>query len=150
MGKNPIRALVSQTVVYGLGTMLPRFLNYLMVKVYTSVFPAEEYGQVTEVYAWTALFLAVLIFGMETTFFRFAQKIDPKKAFNNAGTWVILLSTVFIILFVFLFTYFASAIGYGSKICPEWVRGPFFFSLASVTVTCLISEVEQAARFNFR
>lgn len=149
MGKNPIKALAGQTVVYGLGTMLPRFLNYLMVKVYTSVFPAEEYGQVTEVYAWTALFLAVLIFGMETTFFRFAQKIDPKKAFNNAGTWVILLSTVFILLFVFLFKYFAAAIGYDSA--PEYVLlfGLIvFFDAICAVPFAMLRQQNAASRFS--
>ncbi len=146
---NPIKALAGQTVVYGLGTMLPRFLNYLMVKVYTSVFPADEYGQVTEIYAWTALFLAVLIFGMETTFFRFAQKGEPEKAFNNALSWVFSLSLVFIVLFSCFYSSFASLVGYHQNSEYVLLFGIIvFFDAICAVPFAKLRQKQQAKRFS--
>ncbi len=71
-----LRTLAGQTAIYGLSSIVARFLNFLLTPLYTSkgVFPPEEYGVITAFYAWAA-FLAVLItFGMETTYFRFANK----------------------------------------------------------------------------
>ena len=71
-----LNKLAGQTLVYGLGTMLPRFLNYaLLTPFYTRIFKTGEYGIVTEIYAYMALFLVILTYGMETGFFRFAQMI---------------------------------------------------------------------------
>jgi len=74
-----LRKLAGQTAIYGLSSILARFLNFLLTPLYTSkdVFPPEEYGVITSFYAWAA-FLAVLIsFGMETTYFRFANTNAP-------------------------------------------------------------------------
>ncbi len=70
-----LRTLAGQTAIYGLSSILARFLNFLLTPLYTSkgVFAPEEFGVITAFYAWAA-FLAVLItFGMETTYFRFAN-----------------------------------------------------------------------------
>ena len=71
-----LRKLVGQTAIYGLSSIVARFLNYLLVPLYTSkyVFEPAEYGVVTSLYAWTALLNVVLTFGMETAFFRFSVK----------------------------------------------------------------------------
>jgi O-antigen/teichoic acid export membrane protein len=74
-----LRTLAGQTAIYGLSSILARFLNFLLTPLYTSkgVFAPEEYGVITSFYAWAA-FLAVLIsFGMETTYFRFANTNAP-------------------------------------------------------------------------
>jgi len=71
-----LRKLAGQTAIYGLSSILARFLNFLLTPLYTSkgVFPPEEYGVITAFYAWAAFLLVLLTFGMETTFFRFANK----------------------------------------------------------------------------
>ena len=101
---NPIKRLVGETAIYGLGTMLPRFLNYLLVPLYTIyVFTEAEYGQVTLLYSYVAILLVVLTFGMETAFFRFANKSkDPKNVFNTATASILTTVTLFLII-VFLF-----------------------------------------------
>lgn len=72
---NDIRKLAGQTVIYGFGTVVPRFLNYaLLTPFYTRIFGLEQYGVVTELYAWMVLALVILTYGMETTYFRFAGK----------------------------------------------------------------------------
>lgn len=94
MGK--IQRLAGETILYGLGSILPRFLSFLLVRLHTNVFSPEEYGIITNVYAYVAVVNVVFIFGMETAYFRFANKpgADEKKIFNLAQTAVIVISTL--------------------------------------------------------
>lgn len=102
MSKNPIKALLGQTVIYGFSSIVGRFLNYLLVPLYTYKIASESggYGIVTNLYAYTALLLVILTFGMETTFFRFSNKegVDPDKAFSTSGLAVGVVSLVFVAL----------------------------------------------------
>ena len=83
-----LRKLAGQTAIYGLSSIVARFLNFLLTPLYTSkgVFPPEEYGVITAFYAWAAFLLVLLTVGMETTFFRFANRkeLDPKRAYGTA------------------------------------------------------------------
>ena len=102
---NPIKKLAGETAIYGLGTMVPRFLNYLLVPLYTIyVFTEAEYGQVTLLYSYVAILLVLLTFGMETAFFRYANKDEnPKKVFNTSTTSVLITAIIFLIIaFVFV------------------------------------------------
>ena len=110
--RNPIKALAGQTVVYGLGTIVPRLLNYLLTPFYVRVFASSEYGQISELYAWIALLMAVLVFGMETTFFRFSEKEDSNKVFRNAETFILLITTIFLIAYCLFYKSFAELIHY--------------------------------------
>jgi len=76
-----LRKLAGQTAIYGLSSIVARFINFLLVPLYTSTFVFEpaEFGVVTALYAWTAFLNVVLTFGMETTFFRFANKDHVKQ-----------------------------------------------------------------------
>ena len=71
-----MKALAKDTAVYGLSSIIGRFLNYLLVPLYTAKLSAASggYGIITEVYSYVALLLVLLTFGMETTFFRFVNK----------------------------------------------------------------------------
>lgn len=95
-------SLVKDTAIYGLSSIVGRFLNYLLVPLYTAVLSAQSggYGVVSNVYAYTALILVFLTFGMETGFFRFANKSeeDPVKVYSNTSLFVGGLSFVFVIL----------------------------------------------------
>jgi len=68
------KLLARDTAIYGLSSIIGRFLNYLLVPLYTYKISTDAYGTVTNLYAYTALLLVILTFGMETTFFRFANK----------------------------------------------------------------------------
>ncbi|KAF0131902.1 MAG: polysaccharide biosynthesis protein [Bacteroidetes bacterium] len=95
--KSPLKSLAGQTVVYGMGTIVPRLLNYMLVPIYTRVFEDQAtYGQVTELYAYIAFLMVLLTYGMETAFFRFAQKNDPQKVFYNAMSAIIISTVVFL------------------------------------------------------
>ena len=112
MSSNPIKALAGQTVIYGMGTIVPRLLNYLMVPLYVRVFAPGIYGQITDLYAWIAFLLALLTYGMETTFFRYTQKENPDKVFNNIVSCIITTTTIFLILYIILYKNFAQLIQY--------------------------------------
>ena len=74
MANNPLKRLAGETAVYGLGTIVPRLLNYFLVPFYTRIFDESAYGQITELYAWVAIVMVVLTYGMETAFFRYANQ----------------------------------------------------------------------------
>lgn len=112
MNNNPIKALAGQTVIYGMGTIVPRLLNYLLVPLYTRVFVAGVYGQITDLYAWIAFLLALLTYGMETTFFRYTQKENPDKVFNNIVSCIITTTCAFLILYAIFYNNFAHLIQY--------------------------------------
>lgn len=97
-----LKSLAKDTAIYGMSSIIGRFLNYLLVPLYTAVLPAASggYGVVSNVYAYTALILVFLTFGMETGFFRFANKAgdDPQKVYANVLMFVGGLSLAFVVL----------------------------------------------------
>ncbi|TFG90802.1 MAG: hypothetical protein E4H16_01075 [Candidatus Atribacteria bacterium] len=78
--KNPIKQLFGQTAVYGLGIVLPRLLNYLLLTpFYTRIFDRATYGIITELYAYVVFLLVILTYGMETGYFRYASNSKEKE-----------------------------------------------------------------------
>ena len=71
-----LKSLMKDTMIYGMSSIVGRFLNYLLVPLYTAKLAVESggYGVVTEIYSYVALLLVLLTFGMETAFFRFINK----------------------------------------------------------------------------
>lgn len=96
-----VKSLVGQTAIYGLPTIVGRLLNYLLVPLYTRLFLPEEYGVVTELYAYVAFLMVLVTYGMETAFFRFSKKYsgDP-KVFSTAAI-ALLCSSVFFFVAVY-------------------------------------------------
>lgn len=85
--------------MYGLSSIIGRFLNWGLVPLYVYTFPAEEYGIVSFLYGFTAVALVILNYGMETGFFRFANKSDdPEKVYTTSLTSVAFTSLLFILL----------------------------------------------------
>ena len=119
-----LKKLFSDSVIYGLSSIIGRFLNYLLVPLYTYKIAATSggYGVVTNIYAYTALLLVILTFGMETTFFYFANKkeVDPRKAFSTALCAVGTVAVAFVAL-VFLFIGpISTSLGYANH--PEYIK----------------------------
>ena len=102
MGK--IQRLAGETVLYGLGSILPRFLSFLLVRLHTDVFTPEEYGVITNLYAWVAVVNIVFIFGMETAYFRFSSQPgrSERNIFNLAQTVVTIISAVLSVVSILL------------------------------------------------
>ena len=121
---NSLGSLAKQTAIYGLSSIIGRFLNYLLVPLYTYKIAAESggYGIVTNLYAYTALLLVILTFGMETTFFRFSNKegVDPNKAFSTSGLTVGLVALVFVALVTIFLKPIANGLHYADH--PEFVE----------------------------
>ena len=71
-----LKSLLKDTAIYGISSIVGRFLNYLLVPIYAASMSAASggYGVVTEVYAWTALLMVILTYGMETSFFRLSTR----------------------------------------------------------------------------
>ena len=93
------KSLVKDTALYGLSSMFGRFLNWLLTYVYVRVMQPEEFGQMTNLYAWTALLMILLTYGMETAFFRFANKHErPGDVYVTTLTALGISSSLFVLL----------------------------------------------------
>lgn len=93
---NPIKKLAGDTALYGLGTIIPRLFNFLLLPLHTAVFRPDDYGVITYLYAFAAFLNVVYLWGMETAYFRFSTRpgAEPVKTFNTAQTAVLLISTL--------------------------------------------------------
>jgi O-antigen/teichoic acid export membrane protein len=111
-----LRKLAGQTAIYGLSSIVARFLNFLLTPLYTSkgVFPPEEYGVITAFYAWAAFIAVLLSFGMETTYFRFSNRkeLDPKHSYATAFFAVAGIALPFMLLSALIPDHIASAMLY--------------------------------------
>ena len=96
----PIKKLAGQTAIYGLCSMIPRFLNYLLVPLHTRVFETAEYGVNTEWYTYMTFLVILLVYGMETGFFSFSRTADKNKVYGTAFLSIFTTSTLFITLIV--------------------------------------------------
>ena len=121
MGK--LQSLLKDTAIYGLSSIFGRFLNYLLVPLYTAKMSVESgnYGIVTNMYAWTAVLLVILTFGFETTFFRFASKegANVPKVFSMSMQVIGALCGVFLLAIFCFLPSIAGALGYEAH--PEFI-----------------------------
>ena len=119
-----LKKLFSDSVIYGLSSIVGRFLNYLLVPVYTYHIAASSggYGVVTNVYAYTALLLVILTFGMETTFFYFSNRegVDRRRVFSTALGAVGTVALAFVVLVMVFVGPISVAMGYPDH--PEYLR----------------------------
>ncbi|MBR6121550.1 MAG: lipopolysaccharide biosynthesis protein [Prevotella sp.] len=111
-----MKSLAKDTAIYGLSSIVGRFLNYLLVPLYTHYMPKDsgDYGVNTNIYAYTALILVLLTFGMETTLFRFANddKEHPDTVFSTAMATVGTLTALFLLLIFGFIAPISGALGY--------------------------------------
>ncbi len=117
-----LASLAKETVIYGLSSIVGRFLNYLLVPMYVSVMSVESggYGVVTNIYAFVALFLVLLTYGMETGFFRFMNKEkDNEKVYSSILISVATTSFFFILLCLSFLSPISSFLGYEKH--PEYI-----------------------------
>lgn len=118
-----LKSLAKDTAIYGLSSIVGRFLNYLLVPLYTSKLAAASggYGIITEVYSYVALLLVLLTFGMETTFFRFANKEgeDAQRVYATTLIAVGGVGLLFLVLVLAFLEPIAGALDYGAH--PEYL-----------------------------
>ena len=120
-----LKSLAKDTAIYGLSSIVGRFLNYLLVPLYTAKLSAASggYGIITNVYAYTALLMVILTYGMETTFFRFANKEgeDPQKVYSTTLMSVGFTSLLFVVLVLTFISPISSFMGYADHPSYIWV-----------------------------
>lgn len=115
MANNSMKILAKETAIYGLSSIIGKFLNWLLVPLYTYVLAQQsDYGIVTNLYAWTALLLVILTYGMETGFFRFANKegAHPNTVYVTAMVSLFTTSLLFAVLCCVFCYPIAAALGY--------------------------------------
>ena len=101
---NPLKQFAGQTAIYGIPTIVGRFLNYLLVPMYTRVFLTAEYGVVSELYAYVSFLFVLLTYGMETAFFRFAQEKQHRASVYSTALLSLLSTSAVFMFFAIIFS----------------------------------------------
>ena len=117
-----LKRLAGETALYGLGSILPRVLNFLLVPLHTiNMFGKAEYGQITKLYAFVGVINIVYMFGMETAFFRFDTKpeADKQRIFNLSQTTVVFISLLLSIIFISFSSPIANSLNIAAH--PEFI-----------------------------
>ena len=117
-----LKRLAGETALYGLGSILPRVLNFMLVPLHTiNMFSKSEYGEITKLYAFVGVVNIVYMFGMETAYFRFATKpeANQQRIFNLSQTSVVLISVLLSVIFISFSTPIANALNIVSH--PEFI-----------------------------
>ncbi len=117
-----MKTLAKETAIYGVSSILGKFLNWMLVPLYTFTLEnSADYGVVVNLYAWTALLLVILTYGMETGFFRFANKDkeNADKVYGNSLIVVGFTSLLFAIITVVFAQPIATLMGY--PLNPEYI-----------------------------
>ena len=126
-----LKSLAKDTAIYGLSSIIGRFLNYLLVPIHTSAMSAQSggYGVVTNVYAWVALVLVILTCGMETGFFRFTNngKDEPMRVYSTSLLFVSMGASVFLLLGLLFLAPIAGWMGYSEH--------PWYVGMMMIVVT---------------
>ncbi|GAB4453037.1 MAG: polysaccharide biosynthesis C-terminal domain-containing protein [Bacteroidia bacterium] len=120
-----IKQLFGQTGIYGLGNILPRFLNYLLTPLYTYLFtnPAD-YGINAEVYAYISFLNIIFTYGMETAYFHFVNKSDePQKILNNSLSLILLTTTFFSLMLLLFSSDISKILNYQNNLFVIWTIG---------------------------
>ena len=118
-----LKSLAKDTAIYGLSSIVARFINYLLVPIQTARFAASggEYGIITHVYAYVSILIILLTFGMETTFFRFMNREgeQPQRIYSTTLRMLAFTSLTSIAVVMLLLNLVAAAVGYADH--PEYV-----------------------------
>ena len=140
-----LEKLAKQTAIYGISTIVVRFLNYLLTPYYTRIFDQATYGIVTDIYALIPFALVVLSMGMESSYFRFSTRAEEAggdvaegKRRVFATTWgATILNAVIFFAIVLLFNApISSAMGGAYVLHPEYV--PIVAAIVMVDVWTMI------------
>jgi O-antigen/teichoic acid export membrane protein len=132
---NPFKKLAGETVIYGMSSIIGRFLNWWLMPLYVNLFVPSEYGIVTNLYAYVAFLMVFLTYGMETGFFRFASKnSESEKVYSTALISLFFSSSLFLVLILLFNNELAALIQYPEH--PEYILW-FGFILAIDAFTAI-------------
>ena len=137
-------------MIYGLSTILARIINFLFVPIYTRLLTPESYGVVTEFMAYIAVLQVVLVMGLETGSFRFANKegADPDKVYSNAFVMVFGISAAFLALMIAFSGQISSALGYeGYSSCIIYIGGILAMDSVTAILFAKLRQENKALKF---
>lgn len=115
-----IKKLAGQTAIYGIPSILARTLNFLLAYIHLDVFVPDNYGIITELYAYVAFVMVFLLYGMETAFFRFVQQTEESKVFNTLQSSLYLSSGLFLLAVFLQSSGIAASLGYSAD--PWYIK----------------------------
>jgi O-antigen/teichoic acid export membrane protein len=149
-----IRQLGKETAIYGISTIIGRFLNFLLVPLYTNVFSRQDYGLVTNIYAYIALFNIIYLYGMDSAYLKYASTEelgDERKTFSTAHNAVFLSSLLYSLLFLVFRGGFIRqlALAEGQKMILFFIMGTLFFDAVSVVPFARLRFHNRAGKFAF-
>ena len=147
---NPLKQLAGETAVYGLSTILARIINFLFVPFYTRLLTTSSYGVVTEFMAYIAVLQVVLVLGLETGCFNFANRegVDARKVYSNALATVFGTSFSFLAFLVLFRDGIASALGYqGFGNCIIYIGGILALDCTTAILFAKLRQEHKAFRF---
>lgn len=98
------KKLVGDTAIYGVSSIVGRFLNWWLVPYYSHMFPTAEYGVVANLYSYMAFLLVLLTYGMETGYFRYASQSKDKQLVYSSSMISLGLTSLSFLLVVFAFS----------------------------------------------
>ena len=146
----PLKQLAKETAIYGLPSILARVLNFLFVSVYTRMLTQVQYGVVTEILSYVALLQVVLVLGLETGYFRFANKegADPRKVYSGALLAVTGLNLAFLAVMVGFSDVISSALGYeGYRRLIIYVASILFCDSITAILFARLRQEHKAVKF---
>lgn len=117
-----LKSLAKDTALYGVSSILGRFLNWCLVPLYTYKLSVEAFGSVTNLYSWMALLLILLTYGLETGFFRFVGKNDEnssQQVFSTCLSSLLFTSALFVGIVLLFLPTISESLGYGEF--PEYI-----------------------------
>ncbi len=147
---SPIKQLAGETAIYGMSTVLARIINFLFVPIYTRCLTTESYGVVTEFMAYIAVLQVVLVLGLETGCFRFANRegVDQQKVYSNALGTVFGINAVFLALTIVFAHPIASTLGYGGyESCVKYVGGILAIDCITAILFAKFRQEHKAVKF---
>ncbi|QIK16416.1 oligosaccharide flippase family protein [Blattabacterium sp. DPU] len=130
------RKLAIQTIIYSIGFIFPRIINYIFLKFFTLFFKREEFSLYTDMYALSFIVIGFLSFGLENTYFRFLYKKNYNKeiVFSTGVIIQLLISSFFLIISISLIRYLSSIAGYHNH--PEYFL--MFFLIIFFDTICIL------------
>jgi len=147
---NPLKRLASQTAVYGVSSVIGRFLNYLLVPLFTYTFAPAEYGVISEFYAYMGFLAVLLVFGLETGYFRFREGdgSTPEQVYSTALRFVVVANGAFFLAALLLRQPIADLLRHNAH--PEyiwWVGAILAMDSVGAVAFARLRAEQQAVRF---
>lgn len=119
-----IKKFAGQTAIYGLSSVITRFLNFFLTPVYVGLYSPKVYGIFSLMYSWVSILNALLAFGMETTYFRYLNKYenDKQKVYNNTFFTVSMMALIFLLFAILFVDDIAAWMQKGDVYDPDYAR----------------------------